>query len=378
MIGSADRNVGKTLLACELIRRYAPSRTTLVAVKITTIHEESSPCPRGGDGCGVCGDFRGTYCLEQVTEGPPNKDTTRLLAAGASKVFWLRVRDSHLAEGISALLEALPRDQPSIWESNSARLVQEPGIFLVLREKGSTRMKESCQRVIHHADHILEFNGTGWNLSPDRVTLANGCWSIRQNATAIVLAGGHSRRMGQDKNFLPIQGRPMIQHIVEQLLPWFDEVIIGANDPGRFAFLQRRVIPDRQPEMGPLMGLCSCLSESRHELNLLTACDVPAVDPHFLMKMIQSSEDCDIVMPLSSGQQPEPLLALYRKSVGGYAEKILNQGKRRMADLFELVKVKFIDMPQADWYRNLNTMEEYHVAVAAHVREGMPGKGSIL
>jgi len=359
MIGSADRNVGKTLLACELIRRHAPTQA-IIAVKITTIKEESGTCPRGGDGCGVCGTLQGNFSLTEFHDGPQNKDTSRLLKAGASKVFWLRVHDAHLVEGVEALLTQIPAGQPSIWESNSARLALEPGAFLILREKGSDKIKESCLRVLNQADRVLDFDGTSWALSPERISFSSGQWWIRQKATAIVLAGGKSSRMGQDKNFLPVKGRPMIEHIVNQLAPWFDDVLIGANEPAKFNFLQRRVIPDREPDMGPLMGLSSCLSKSSTELNFVTACDIPRIDPHFLMQMIQAAEDYDIVMPLSPDRRPEPLLAVYRKSVGAFADQVLSRGGRRPADLFDLVKVKYIDMPAADWYHNVNTPKDYH------------------
>ena len=249
MIGSADRNVGKTLLACELIRRYAPTLAP-VAVKITTIHEENGPCPRGGAGCGVCSSFEGAFCLTQVQDGPPNKDTTRLLDAGASKVFWLRVREGHLDEGITALLAQLPSGQPSIWESNSARQVLEPAAFLVLRKEGSQQMKESCLRVLGYADRILDFNGTGWNLSPDRIVFSSGRWTIRQDAAAIVLAGGQSRRMGQDKNFLPFHGRPMIEQIVSQLAPWFDDVLMEPTTPENSIFSSDASFPTVSPAWG--------------------------------------------------------------------------------------------------------------------------------
>ena len=360
LIGAADRNAGKTLLACDLIRRHAAAGQAPIAVKVTTIRAEAGPCPRGGDGCGECGEFRGTYCLTEVHDGPPNKDTTRLLAAGAARVYWLRVREEHLAEGVGEALARIPAGLPSIWESNAARQVLEPGLFLVLREKGSDRVKPSCRRVMDRADRILDFDGSGWDLVPDRIRFRSGRWTIRQDAAAIILAGGQSRRMGQDKNFLRVGGLPLIQHIDAQLEPWFDEVLIGANDPGKFAFLQRRVIPDREPGMGPLMGLLSCLAASGHDLNFVTACDIPTHDPRFLMRLIQAAEGVDIVMPLSADGRPEPLLAVYRKSVCLAAEQVLQKGGRRLADLFEQVKVKTVSMPAADWYRNLNTMDDYH------------------
>lgn len=366
MIGSTGRNVGKTLLASSLIRRHASS-TAMAAVKVTTIHEQGGLCPHGGDGCGVCSSFEGDYILTIERDGPPDKDTTRLISAGASRVFWLRVREAHLAEGIAALLKELPSGQPVIMESNSARLALEPSLFLVLRQGGSSEMKESCRSVLGEADRILTFDGAGWDLSEDRISFSGGRWWVRQDAAAIVLAGGQSVRMGQDKNFLPMQGRPMVQHIVEQLSPWFDEVMIGANSPEKFAFLKRRVIVDHRPGMGPLMGIVSCLSASKHELNFITACDVPVLNPHFMMQMVQAAAGVDIAVPVSPEGRPEPLLAVYQKSVVRAAEEVLQSGGRRISDLFGVVKVKFVTMSDSGWYRNLNTMDDYRCAVTADV-----------
>ena len=142
MIGSAERNVGKTLLACELIRRLKP-QTSIIAVKVTTIREKNAPCPHGDEGCGLCGAFKGNFTLTQEHDGPPDKDTRRLIDAGSLKVFWLRVREAHLASGVEALLNIVPAGQATILESNSARQMLEPSLFLVLRQDGlRTRNKD--------------------------------------------------------------------------------------------------------------------------------------------------------------------------------------------------------------------------------------------
>lgn len=57
------------------------------------------------------------------------------------------------------------------------------------------------------------------------------------NATAIILAGERSSRMGKDKSMLPIDDKPLIQHIADQLSPFFKEVIIGTNDVDNINFL---------------------------------------------------------------------------------------------------------------------------------------------
>ncbi len=194
---------------------------------------------------------------------------------------------------------------------------------------------------------------------PERMVFSAGRWLMQHEAAAIILAGGESRRMGQDKSLLPVSGRPMIQRIEGQLAPMFDEILVGANEPGKYPFLQARIVPDRARGMGPLMGILSCLAASGHDLNFLTGCDIPDMHAGFIMQMLREAEGYDIVMPLSADNRPEPLFAVYRKSVIPHAEAVLARGGRRIAELFDCVKTRFVSLPQTGWYKNLNTMEEY-------------------
>lgn len=179
MIGSASRNVGKTELACDLIRRYRKTEE-IIGIKIVTVSENGGACPRGKKGCEVCSSFSGNYMITQEVCGPAEKDTVRMLNAGADRVFWLRVREAHLEQGILALLRLLNSQACIICESNSARMVLEPGLFLVLRKMNSTRIKKSCRLVMNHADRVIRSSGLGWDVSPTDFTFRNGVWRCRK------------------------------------------------------------------------------------------------------------------------------------------------------------------------------------------------------
>ena len=58
MIGSASSNLGKTELACTLLRKFSKNRD-IIGIKVTTIKDKESQCPRGGEGCGVCSSLEG-------------------------------------------------------------------------------------------------------------------------------------------------------------------------------------------------------------------------------------------------------------------------------------------------------------------------------
>lgn len=177
LIGSAGRNSGKTTFACALLQRLS-AKHEIVAAKVTTIQECDGTCPRGGEGCGVCATLDGRYCIAEEAIRGETKDTQRLLAAGASKVYWLRVMKEHLAEGAQALIETIGTGRPVICESNSLRIVVEPGAFLLFRHSGLETVKASADAVRRYADRIVTWDGTRFDLHPANVAIMGAQWKI--------------------------------------------------------------------------------------------------------------------------------------------------------------------------------------------------------
>jgi len=359
IIGSTGRNTGKTEFACRLIGKYS-KEFQVYGVKVVSIDPHEGNCPRGGKGCGVCTSLKDDYEITEESIIDPKKDTSRMLMAGACKVFFLKVSVHALEKGLNALLGVIPDDVLTVFESNSIRKVVEPGLFLVIKNLKEKQVKESCVEVIHYADKVIDFYNMSWNFSPDRVLIKNNTWIIRENATAIILAGGKSSRMGVDKSLLPVNGEPLIAFIANQLESHFNEVIIGANDPGKFNFLKYQVVPDVEKDKGPLMGIYSCLMASSDEVNFVTACDIPVMNYRLIQNMINLSGDADIIMPVRESNKYEPLYAVYKKSIAANALTILKNNGRKITDLFNHVKVKFIEFNDNAWYQNLNIKDEYY------------------
>jgi molybdopterin-guanine dinucleotide biosynthesis protein A len=358
MIGSAGANVGKTELACELLKRFGKS-TDIIGLKVTAIREKDGQCPRGGIGCGVCTSLEGDFCITEETNTKSQKDTGRLLAAGAKQVFWLRVLKTHLKECITALINIIGPDAISICESNSLRHVVEPGLFLVVRGRNSKIWKSSAGDVKKYADRIVVSNGSSFDLNIDRIKLADGRWLLQENATAIIMAGGSSSRMGADKSILPLEGKPMIERICERLYGTFRQILISAGDTDKFAFLGHQVVADRMQLQGPLMGIASALEASANEINFVIACDIPYINLSFVRKMLAEAVGVDMVIPVGSDGKYEPLFAVYCKSALIAINEVLASGRRKISDVFSRCRVKYIELDDADWLMNINTMAEY-------------------
>ena len=373
MIGSTGRNVGKTEFACELIRRHAP-RIQVTAVKITTIRDGDQVCPHGDEGCGTCASLGGRYALTEELDAALAKDTGRMLRAGAQRVFWLRAREPHLAEAVAALLALLPEGGAVICESNAARAVLEPGLFLVFQPRGEHAVKPSARAMLPLADRVVTFHGTGWDLSPEQCHCHQGVWSTTFDATAVILAGGRSSRMGRDKSLMEVGGQPLIARIADRLRPLFPELLVSSDFEAKYRFLGLPVIPDAAPGQGPLMGILSCLRAAGRDRILVLAADIPEVDPAFIGELMLlsggmpglrpggppscMSGQADLVMPVGEDGRSEPLFAVYRKTVIPRAEAVLAGGERRVTALLPGLNVLQPPMP-AGWYHNLNTPEDY-------------------
>ena len=182
-------------------------------------------------------------------------------------------------------------------------------------------------------------------------------------ASAIVLAGGDSSRMGRDKAMLPVAGKPLIEVIVEQLKLRFDNILISARRADDYRFLGLEIVPDAAPGQGPLRGIASALPRTKHDLAFVTACDIPRIDLKFVEHLLDLAEGHEVVLPFRPPDLYEPLFAVYRRSVVGPAEEILAAGKRSLLELLDKVRVRRVKIPEGLSFGNINTRADYRKLV---------------
>lgn len=358
MIGSTGADAGKTELTCRLIGKFGKSRP-IVGMKVTTIEARDGECPRGGEGCGVCSSLEGEFAISEESDRRAGKDTSRFLSAGASSVYWLRVMRRHLKEGLEALLDIVGRDAVLVCESTSLRQVVEPGLFLMVSGGESGDWKRSAESVEGYVDRFVVAKGGEFDLNIDRIKFADGKWVIKERATAVIMAGGDSRRMGTDKSMLPIDGGTMIEHICKQVHHSFEQILISAADEKKYGFLGLETVRDRVPGHGPLMGIASALEASANDLNFVVACDIPSIDMTLVRRMLSEAGGVDVVVPKTDNGMCEPLFAVYRKSALGAINEILSSGGQRVKDVFNRCRIKYFELGLSRRLVNLNTMEEY-------------------
>lgn len=163
----------------------------------------------------------------------------------------------------------------------------------------------------------------------------------KTNITGLILAGGKSSRMGEDKGFLLLNGKPFIQYSIDALKPLVSEIIIVSDHPKYDAFGLKR-INDITKDSGPIAGICAGLEASSTNYNLVLSCDIPLITSEILKTIIHAIDDTSEIIQVESNGKSMPLIALYKKGVKDRFKELLDADERRLRIAIESCKSKNI------------------------------------
>jgi molybdopterin-guanine dinucleotide biosynthesis protein A len=194
---------------------------------------------------------------------------------------------------------------------------------------------------------------------------------------AIILVGGRSSRMGQPKAWLDLAGRSLLARVVERVRPWAHEIVLVAA-PGQPlpplgpAPPALTVVHDDHPGEGPLPALAVGLAATSVPWAMALGCDTPWVRPALVARLAEErTADVDAVMP-TWDERPQPLVALYRRTLVGTLAALVAAGERRLHAIARLPRVRLVATdalraldPEGESFRGINTPAEYAAAVAA-------------
>ena len=211
---------------------------------------------------------------------------------------------------------------------------------------------------------------------------------ILPRVSALVLAGGQSRRMGRDKALLDFDGAPLIARVIERVRQVCAEVIVVANDAYAYACFGARVVSDVYPGKGSLGGIFSGLQAAHEEYALAVACDLPFLNDALLRYMILLAPQADVVIPRAhaptgkaqgatrydqlavkeSGLQA--MHAIYSKHCLEPMRARLLADDLRIINFFDQVRVHIVEPdqvarfdPQLLSFLNVNTPEDWKSAL---------------
>lgn len=196
---------------------------------------------------------------------------------------------------------------------------------------------------------------------------------MRIDASAIILAGGQSRRMGHQKALLPFGAETIIERLMAKLSPAFGELIVVAAPRGALpddlagvtAGRDIRLIRDPQAFAGPAPALVRGLCAANYPTAFVCSCDLPLLQPELALALCAMIEGYDAVVP-EVAAQGHPLCAAYRAGVARAIAAIAAGGEARLnAIVKQLVtrrataaELRNVD-PDLRSFLNVNTPADY-------------------
>lgn len=189
---------------------------------------------------------------------------------------------------------------------------------------------------------------------------------VKMDSCAIILAGGRSRRMGQDKACLMYEGMTFLEHTVVTMMTLTSCVIVVADQSNKYALPCGRVIADVYPDCGPVGGILTGLTQAGEGLHYVVACDMPLLNPAVLTLLMKADvAGIDAIVP-EFGGQVHPLCGLYRHTAVPKLLKFLEEGGRSAQDALNILYTKKVGEgvlkridPCSRSLTNVNTPEEY-------------------
>ncbi len=187
--------------------------------------------------------------------------------------------------------------------------------------------------------------------------------------SCIILCGGLSRRMGQDKGLIYFQDKPMIIHVLNTVKTVANEIILVLRDDNQLKEYEKILEDSKQnnltiytdliKDQGPLAGIYTGLTYINSNYALVIPCDSPFIQNSFMEKMYSFIyNEFDAVVPKWPDGCLEPLHALYHKKNIQIIKENLNEGRRDVKSLLNKLNVKYVKIDLVDKtsqsFRNFN------------------------
>lgn len=206
-------------------------------------------------------------------------------------------------------------------------------------------------------------------------------------ASAVILTGGKSSRMGSPKALLLFDGEPLVVHVARTLRSLFGDIVVVGGPGEEFVELLRllssqpnklkqpnepkvTLIRDEVSHQGPVGGIYYGLSVAAGEFCFVTSCDVPFLSARLISYLVSQISDYDVVVPYWQ-ERFQPLCAVYRKSVTPLLKEQLDRGELRPIFLYEKVRTRKVTEaeirrfdPEGSSFFNMNSPEDYRAALA--------------
>ncbi len=202
------------------------------------------------------------------------------------------------------------------------------------------------------------------------------------DVTGVLLAGGKSRRMGEDKRYLVVGEQTLLERGLALLRSIFQEVLVVIAQDSPLLEVDVRVVRDLVPECGSLGGLYTGLVQATTPYIFVVACDMPFLDPAVIAQFTSRRAAADIVMAKLAARL-HPMHALYGKGCLPVVEQMIRTRQLKIQEIVSQSSLLVRYVTEADLvaidptgrsFQNVNTPADLEVARSLLAQLPPPGQ----
>ena len=190
------------------------------------------------------------------------------------------------------------------------------------------------------------------------------------DVTGVLLAGGNSRRMGEDKRYLVVGEQTLLERGLAVLRSIFQEVLVVIAQDSLPLNVDARVVRDLVPDCGSLGGLYTGLTQATTPYIFVVACDMPFLDPAVITQFTSRRASADIVMAKLAARL-HPMHALYGKRCLPVVDQMIQARQLKIQGMVSHSSLRVRYVTEADLltidpfgrsFHNVNTPADLEVA----------------
>lgn len=199
-----------------------------------------------------------------------------------------------------------------------------------------------------------------------------------KSPTAIILTGGKSSRIGKDKSLLILQGKTLLDRVIDLTTQVFETTILSVAGKSQYPEISLEKVEDLIQGSGPLVGIYSALMKSESERNFVISCDMPFVNQNLVAFLKEYKSDKLVIIPYAN-KRLHPLCGIYSQKLLPYLKEYIEinidefrtLGKNKSLSLknflsgipFEIINVEDkLKGYNSMLFFNINTIDDYKEA----------------